>query len=93
MEFVDRPSLADVVAGGPLEPWRVMDVVTQAADALHAAHQAGLMHGGIKPANVLLSRDGVVKLTDFGIAAGPGRLPSPEPGRGRVTGLPCIGPG
>jgi eukaryotic-like serine/threonine-protein kinase len=69
MEFVDGPSLADVMAGGPMEPRRVMDVVTQAARALHAAHQAGLAHGNIKPANVLLGRDGVVKLTDFGIAA------------------------
>ena len=72
MEFVDGPSLATAVAGGPSQPRRVMDVVAQAADALYAAHQAGLMHGGLKPANVLLSRDGVAKLTDFGMAAGPG---------------------
>ena len=71
MEFVDGPSLADVMASGPVEPRRVMDVVAQAAQALHAAHQAGLIHGNIKPANVLLSRDGVVKLTDFGTAATP----------------------
>jgi len=71
MEFVDGPSLAEVVADGPVEPRRVMDVVAQAADALHAAHQAGVMHGNLKPTNVLLSRDGVVKLTDFGIVAGP----------------------
>jgi serine/threonine protein kinase len=64
MEFVDGPSMAEVVADGPLEPRQVMDVVAQAAEALHAAHLAGLMHGDIKPANVLFSRDGVVKLTD-----------------------------
>ena len=84
MEFVDGPSLTELVAGGPVEPWRVMDVVAQAADALHAAHQAGLVHGGIKPANVLLSRDGVVKLTDFGIAAGP--WPAAVTGVGGPTG-------
>jgi serine/threonine protein kinase len=84
MEFVDGLSLADVVADGPLDPARVMDVVAQAADALDAAHWAGLMHGGIKPANVLLSRDGVVKLTDFGIAAGSG--PASVTGSGALAG-------
>ena len=84
MEFVDGRSLADAVAEGPLEPLRVMDVVAQAADALDAAHRAGLVHEGIKPANVLLSRDGVVKLTDFGIAAGSG--PASATGSGARAG-------
>lgn len=68
MEFVDGPSLAAVLADGPLEPVRVLDVVAQAAAGLDAAHQAGLVHRDIKPQNVLLGGDGQVKLTDFGIS-------------------------
>lgn len=69
MEFVDGPSLAEVVAGGPLDPARVMDIVAQVAAALQAAHQIGLVHRDIKPGNIVLGRDGLVKLTDFGISA------------------------
>jgi serine/threonine-protein kinase len=68
MEYVDGPSLAQVLDGGPLPPGRVLDLVAQAGEALAAAHEAGLVHRDIKPQNILLSRDGLVKLTDFGIS-------------------------
>ncbi len=68
MELVDGPSLAGVLAGGPLDPRRTADVLAQAAAALHAAHAAGVLHRDIKPGNLLLARDGRVKVTDFGIA-------------------------
>jgi serine/threonine-protein kinase len=45
-----------------------MDVVAQAAAGLHAAHEAGLVHRDIKPGNLLLAPDGIVKITDFGIS-------------------------
>jgi len=65
MEWVDGQSLAGVLAGGPMRPARAMDIVAQTAAALHAAHQAGLVHRGLSPDTVLLSRGGIVKLTDF----------------------------
>jgi eukaryotic-like serine/threonine-protein kinase len=68
MELVDGLSLAELLTRGPLEVARAMDVIGQAAAGLHAAHQAGLVHRDIKPGNLLISRSGPVKITDFGIA-------------------------
>jgi eukaryotic-like serine/threonine-protein kinase len=68
MELVDGLSLAELLSRGPLEVARAMDVIGQAAAGLHAAHQAGLVHRDIKPGNLLISRSGPVKITDFGIA-------------------------
>jgi eukaryotic-like serine/threonine-protein kinase len=72
MEFVEGSSLAQILADGPLEPWRAMRVVAQCAAGLHAAHRAGLVHRDIKPGNVLLTPEDVVRLTDFGISAAMG---------------------
>ena len=72
MELVDGPSLAEVLASsGPLDPGRTADVIAQAAAALQAAHTAGVLHRDVKPGNLLLARDGQVKVTDFGIAQSP----------------------
>jgi eukaryotic-like serine/threonine-protein kinase len=68
MELVDGPSLAEVLAGGPLDPGQTMDLIAQVCAGLHAAHSAGLVHRDIKPANLLITADGQVKITDFGIA-------------------------
>ncbi|MGH3273284.1 MAG: protein kinase domain-containing protein [Streptosporangiaceae bacterium] len=68
MELVDGPSLAELLSRGPLDVARAMDVISQAAAGLHAAHQAGVVHRDIKPGNLLVGRSGPVKLTDFGIA-------------------------
>jgi pentapeptide MXKDX repeat protein len=87
LELVDGPSLAGLLAGGPLDSARVMDVVAQAAAGLHAAHRAGLVHRDIKPGNLLLTHEGMVKITDFGIAHAAGSAPLTR--TGTLIGTPA----
>jgi hypothetical protein len=69
MEYVPSRSLATVLrAQGTLPPYQVADVGAQAAAGLAAAHAVGVVHRDVKPGNVLLGDDGVVKITDFGIS-------------------------
>lgn len=69
MEVVRGLSLADQLnAEGPLSPQRAAHIGAEVLAALRAAHEAGVLHRDVKPANVLLSNDGRVVLTDFGIA-------------------------
>ncbi|MBO0777054.1 MAG: serine/threonine protein kinase, partial [Actinobacteria bacterium] len=87
MELVDGPSLADVLAAGPLEPARCMDIAAQTAAGLAAAHAAGLIHRDVKPANLILSGTGQVKITDFGIAHAAGTAPLTR--TGMLVGTPA----
>lgn len=69
MELVRGISLAELLdAEGPLEPRRAAYIGAEVLSALRAAHEAGVLHRDVKPANVLLSNDDRVVLTDFGIA-------------------------
>ena len=68
MELVDGPSLRELLASGPLPAKRLLDVAVQIAEALAKAHGAGIVHRDLKPENVVVSRDGYVKLLDFGLA-------------------------
>ncbi|WP_280367345.1 serine/threonine-protein kinase [Nocardia wallacei] len=69
MEFVDAQSLATVMREqGPLDPQRVARIGAKVAAALAVAHDAGIVHRDVKPANILVADNGTVKITDFGIS-------------------------
>ncbi len=69
MELVPGEALSTILERERvLSTDRVLDIVAQTAAALHAAHSAGLVHRDIKPGNLLITPDGRVKITDFGIA-------------------------
>jgi eukaryotic-like serine/threonine-protein kinase len=68
MELVDGRTLREILHSGPLPTKRLLDLAFQIADGLANAHSAGIVHRDLKPENVMVSRDGVVKILDFGLA-------------------------
>jgi eukaryotic-like serine/threonine-protein kinase len=68
MEFIDGTPLDRLLEKGTLPLARACAWTAHAADALEAAHNRGVIHGDVKPANILITADGRVKLTDFGMA-------------------------
>jgi predicted Ser/Thr protein kinase len=68
MEYVDGETLQEAITRGPVDPERVVEIVRDVAAGLDHAHAHGVVHRDVKPANVLLRRDGMAKLADLGIA-------------------------
>jgi len=76
MELVDGRTLRELSATGPLPLRRILTITTQIAEGLAKAHGAGIVHRDLKPENVMVSKDGFVKILDFGLA----KLVEPESG-------------
>jgi non-specific serine/threonine protein kinase len=68
MAYCSGETLRERIASGPLDPPDALRIGAQIASGLAAAHAAGVVHRDVKPANVLFDADGVVRLTDFGVA-------------------------
>ena len=68
MEFIDGGSLQDRLANGPLSVSEAVTVVIDVANGLQAAHEIGLVHRDVKPDNILITKAGVPKVTDLGLA-------------------------
>jgi serine/threonine protein kinase len=68
MERVEGKTLRDVLFGGALPVKRLVGIAAQIADGLARAHEAGIVHRDLKPENVMVTKDGLVKILDFGLA-------------------------
>ena len=88
MEYVEGTNLSGLLrARGPLLPDAAAALLGQAADALAAAHEAGIVHRDVKPSNMLVGEDGQLKLSDFGIARADADASLTQ--TGLVTGSPA----
>ena len=68
MQYVEGKTLRELLSSGPLPTKKVLEISVQIAEGLAKAHAAGIIHRDLKPENVMVSRDGFVKILDFGLA-------------------------
>jgi eukaryotic-like serine/threonine-protein kinase len=74
MELVEGKTLRDLMADGPMPMRKILQIAPQIADGLARAHASGIVHRDLKPENVMVTKDGLVKILDFGLA----KLTRPE---------------
>jgi serine/threonine-protein kinase len=89
LQYIEGPTLKQLMAGRPLEPLSALSIAIQVADALAVAHANGIAHRDLKPANIIVTSDGQAKVLDFGLAkmlapelndaGSPPRSPTDEP--------------
>ncbi len=84
MELVEGRTLRELCVSGPLPLRRILSIAAQIADGLAKAHAAGIVHRDLKPENVMVSKDGFVKILDFGLA----KLVEPE--SGGASAMPTV---
>jgi WD40 repeat protein len=68
MEYVEGKTLKELLASGLLPNKKMLDIAAQVSEGLAKAHSAGIVHRDLKPANIMVSKDGFVKILDFGLA-------------------------
>ena len=86
LELVEGPTLADRISKGPIPLDEALPIAKQMAEALEAAHEAGVIHRDLKPANIKVREDGTVKVLDFGLA----KAFQPDAGDLSVSASPTI---
>ena len=79
LELVEGPTLADRLSKGPIPIDEALPIAKQIAEALEAAHEAGVIHRDLKPANIKVKSDGTVKVLDFGLAKALDTTPEGDP--------------
>ncbi len=79
LELVEGPTLADRIAQGAIPLDEALPIAKQIAEALEAAHEAGVIHRDLKPANIKVRDDGTVKVLDFGLAKALDTTPQGDP--------------
>ncbi len=84
MELVDGKTLRELTVSGPMPVRKILGIAAQIAEGLAKAHGAGIVHRDLKPENVMISKDGFVKILDFGLA----KLTDPEPGE--ASAMPTL---
>ena len=89
MEIVDGQTLRELVTEGALPAKRLLAIAAQVADGLAKAHGARIVHRDLKPENIMVTREGLVKILDFGLV----KLTQPETARGQESHTPTLSKG